>query len=331
MTNIVIRKTGLVKNDQAIIHLTDAVRLLAKVQTIQDAQKIIGLAEAARIYAQQAQLGMEAQNYGSEIKLRAQRKAGQILKQAQMSKGGRPPKTPTTPSRGFSDTLQDKGISCNQSSSWQQIASLPQEVFEQHIEKTRAAGRELTSAGVLRLAKTLRPKDIIPLPNDKYRVIYADPPWKYGNEGHEQYGPAERHYPTMTIPDLCALDVQSIAADNAVLFMWVTSPLLSECWPIIKAWGFQYKASFVWDKIKHNYGHYNSVRHEFLLVCTRGSCTPDNDKLFDSVVSIERSGKHSEKPEQFREIIQALYPHGKRIELFARAKTDGWSIYGNEI
>ena len=134
----------------------------------------------------------------------------------------------------------------------------------------------------------------------------------------------------MTISELCALDIKGIVEDNAVLFLWVTSPLLAECWPVIKAWGFKYKSSFVWDKVKHNFGHYNSVRHEFLLICTRGSCTPDHDKLFDSVVEIERTKTHSEKPEKFRQIIDTLYPHGKRIELFARKKTKGWEVYGNE-
>ena len=105
--------------------------------------------------------------------------------------------------------------------------------------------------------------------------------------------------------------------------------MLEDAFVVIRAWGFEYKASFVWDKIKHNWGHYNSVRHEFLLVCVRGSCPPDELKLFDSVVSIERT-KHSEKPEAFRKIIDTLYPHGKRIELFARTKVDGWEAFGNE-
>ena len=134
----------------------------------------------------------------------------------------------------------------------------------------------------------------------------------------------------MTIAELCAMDIKGIAGDDAVLFLWVTSPLLDECWPIIKAWGFNYKTSFVWDKVKHNFGHYNSVRHELLLVCTRGSCTPDAKELIDSVVEVERSKAHSGKPERFREIIDQLYPHGKRIELFARKNTKGWEAYGNE-
>ena len=134
----------------------------------------------------------------------------------------------------------------------------------------------------------------------------------------------------MSIKELCALDIRGVVEDNAVLFLWVTSPLLEECFPVVKAWGFKYKTSFVWDKVKHNFGHYNSVRHEFLLVCVRGSFTPENNKLFDSVVQVERTKEHSEKPEEFRNIIETLYPSANKIELFARKKIKGWSIWGNE-
>ena len=126
------------------------------------------------------------------------------------------------------------------------------------------------------------------------------------------------------------MPVKGICEPDAVLFLWVTSPLLYQAEPIIAAWGFKYKTSFVWDKVKHNMGHYNSVRHEFLLVCTRGSCVPDNRKLYDSVQSIDRT-KHSEKPEGFRSIIDTLYPHGKRIELFARKQVGGWEAFGDEL
>jgi len=171
----------------------------------------------------------------------------------------------------------------------------------------------------------------VPKVDGKYRIIYADPPWQYGDKLTDGYGAADNHYPTMSIQELCELPIKELADENAVLFLWVTSPMLEECFEVIKAWGFKYKTSFVWDKVKHNMGHYNSVRHELLLVCTKGSCLPDNNKLFDSVVSIERSDKHSEKPEYFREIIDALYPYGKKIELFARKKVNGWDVWGNQI
>ncbi len=174
------------------------------------------------------------------------------------------------------------------------------------------------------------------MPTGKYRVLYADPPWQYGNSGvitgGDNYGRAARHYPTMSIDALCALgdQIEAMAEDDAVLFMWVTSPLLAECFPVIKAWGFTYKTSFVWDKVRHNFGHYNSVRHELLLICTRGSCLPDTPTLLDSVVTIERSDKHSEKPEEFRGMIDSLYTWGNRLELFARCRVDGWEAWGNE-
>jgi N6-adenosine-specific RNA methylase IME4 len=120
------------------------------------------------------------------------------------------------------------------------------------------------------------------------------------------------------------------ADDNAILFMWVTAPLLKRCFPIIEAWGFDYKANFVWDKEKHVMGFYNSVRHEHLLIATKGSCTPDIKKLFDSVQSIKRT-EHSRKPSGFYDIIETLYDHGRKLELFARSGRRGWDSVGNEI
>jgi N6-adenosine-specific RNA methylase IME4/ParB-like chromosome segregation protein Spo0J len=163
----------------------------------------------------------------------------------------------------------------------------------------------------------------------KYRVIYADPPWMYGNNMPDYFDEQAHHYPLMTVREICEMPIRDLAIDDAVLFLWVTSPILAEAFDVIRSWGFTYKSSFVWDKIKHNMGHYNSVRHELLLICTRGSCQPDVQKLFDSVQSIERT-RHSEKPEFFREIIDTIYPLGPRIELFARTTTEGWDSYGNE-
>lgn len=175
-------------------------------------------------------------------------------------------------------------------------------------------------------------KEAQELPDTKYRIIYADPPWSYGDtrDGLKGYTSADYHYPAMSIQQLCDMEISEITLPDAVLFLWVTSPLLEDCFKVIKAWGFQYKTSFVWDKVKHNFGHYNSVRHELLLICTKGSCVPDSKELHDSVVSLERSENHSEKPEYFRELIDKMYPHGKRIELFARKKVKGWDSWGNE-
>lgn len=169
--------------------------------------------------------------------------------------------------------------------------------------------------------------------SEKFRIIYADPAWSYNDkQDTPQLGGAAKHYDTMTISELCKLPVKEISEKDSVLFLWVTSPLLEDAFEVIKAWGFKYKSSFIWDKIKHNMGHYNSVRHEILLIATKGSCVPDNKILFDSVQSIERNDNHSEKPIEFLNIIDELYQYGNKLEMFCRKiKKQNWYGWGNEI
>jgi N6-adenosine-specific RNA methylase IME4 len=166
-------------------------------------------------------------------------------------------------------------------------------------------------------------------PTGKYRVIYADPPWEYGNTMPPGFGEARDHYPTMSLEAICAEPVKEWAENDAVLFLWCTSPMLRHVHQVWEAWGFEYKASFVWDKVKHVMGHYNSVRHEFLLVCVRGSCQPDVRKLFDSVITVEQGKVHSAKPEIFYEIIEQLYLAGRRLEMYSRSKRQGWDQHGH--
>lgn len=172
------------------------------------------------------------------------------------------------------------------------------------------------------------------LPDGKHRVIYADPPWQYNDsralDNYENTA-AEGHYPTMSKAELCALDVKRLAADDAVLFCWATFPLLPDALEVVKAWGFTYKTAVVWDKQRANLGNYHNASAELLFVCTRGSCTPDATNRIDQVQTLKREGRHSEKPEHFRRLIDQLYTHGPRIELFRRGEApDGWKVWGNE-
>ncbi len=178
----------------------------------------------------------------------------------------------------------------------------------------------------------LHATDIHELPTGVYRILYIDPPWQYQEHGatvDASYGGVRWHYPSMSVEELCDLPVGRLAAPDCVLFLWATSPKLQDAFTLLDAWGFEYKTSFVWDKVAHNFGYYNSVRHELLLVAGRGSSTPDTPTLYDSVVSIERE-EHSAKPEEFRRMIDELYVDGRRIELFARSQSEGWDSWGNE-
>ena len=172
---------------------------------------------------------------------------------------------------------------------------------------------------------------ITPAPTEKYRIVYADPPWSYRITMPNEFGEARDHYPVMELEAICALPVKDWVEDNAVLFLWVTAPMLYEARAVFEAWGFKYKESFVWDKIRHVMGHYVSVRHEFLLICVRGSCPPDTLQLIDSVQSIDRRREHSEKPVEFYDIIETLYTHGRKLEVFARGTPrEGWDVYGHQ-
>jgi N6-adenosine-specific RNA methylase IME4 len=169
--------------------------------------------------------------------------------------------------------------------------------------------------------------------NEKFRVIYADPAWSYNDkQDTPQLGGAAKHYQTMSVEQICQLPVKQIAEKDSVLFLWVTSPLLEDSFRVINEWGFKYKTSFIWDKVKHNMGHYNSVRHEILLIATKGSCVPDNKRLYDSVQAIERNDNHSEKPIEFLNIIDDLYNYGNKLEMFCRnIKKSNWYGWGNEL
>lgn len=172
------------------------------------------------------------------------------------------------------------------------------------------------------------------LPEGQYRVIYADPPWQYGDErgGLAVYeaSAAEGQYPTMPLSEICALDIRRLAAPDSVLFLWATFPLLPDAIEVVKAWGFTYKTAFVWDKQRPNMGNYHNACAELLIVATRGSCTPEIDTRPPQVQAVAR-GKHSAKPEHFRELVDSMYPTGPRIELFRRGEAPaGWTVWGNE-
>ncbi len=226
------------------------------------------------------------------------------------------------------------GVGKKKSHYAQEIAS-HKEIVKAVKEIERKAKNVVSWNRVYREIKAREKVDvIIPEIEGMYRIIYADPPWKYGNTMPDKFTEQGGEYPLMSIDQICQIKVKEHIQDNAVLFLWVTWPILKESFKIIKAWGFEYKTGWCWDKVKHVMGHYNSVRSELVLLGIKGSCPLDNRKLFDNVFSIERK-KHSAKPEYMREIIDTIYPRGNALELFFRGDklklSQRWSVSGNEI
>jgi len=146
------------------------------------------------------------------------------------------------------------------------------------------------------------------------------------------------HYNTMAIEDIAALPVKDIAADDSVLFLWVTFPHLQSCFKVIEDWGFKYTTiGFNWfktypknkDKFFVGLGNWTRANSELCLMAKRGH----PQRVDNCVESIIKSpiGRHSEKPQCVKKHIVELLGDVPRIELFARTSTPGWSAWGNEV
>jgi N6-adenosine-specific RNA methylase IME4 len=172
-------------------------------------------------------------------------------------------------------------------------------------------------------------------PNKKYNIIYADPPWSY--QGKMMNSSVTDHYSVMTIDDICKLPVKDISDNNCILFMWVTLPKLNEFMKVIKSWGFEYKSTaFVWckkNKISNSFflglGRWTRANPEICVLATKGK----PKRLSNSVRQLQvfPIEQHSKKPDQFKNLILELVGDLPRIELFARQKTPGWDVWGNQV
>ena len=163
-----------------------------------------------------------------------------------------------------------------------------------------------------------------------YGVIYADPPWRfepYSRETGMDRAP-ENHYPTETTEAIARMVVP--AADDAVLFLWGTAPMLPDALVVLNEWGFAYKSHVVWLKDRIGTGYWARNKHEILLIGTRGSVpAPSPGTQFTSVVEAP-VGRHSEKPSVFAELIETMFPTMSKLEMFCRSTRPGWDVWGNQ-
>lgn len=178
---------------------------------------------------------------------------------------------------------------------------------------------------------------MIPFPDKKYQIIYADPPWQFKNYNDTTAKNwAGEHYGLMTTKDICALPVKNIVDDNCILFIWGTWPKLPDCLEVISGWGFTYKTlGFNWYKenkdssLFFGMGYWTRSNTEYCLLATKGHPKRIDANVFQ-VVNHPRL-RHSEKPAIIRDRIVELVGDLPRIELFSRKKADGWDAWGNEV
>ena len=201
--------------------------------------------------------------------------------------------------------------------------------FEKLIKNIDAGKTSLSYAFVS--VKRTEKRDSSPIPDGKFDLILADPPWEYDSKlsGSPSYG-------LMPLEEIYKLQIPS--ADNCVLFLWTTNPKLEIAFEVIKSWGFQYKTNITWVKTvrdtlrpRKGLGYYVRGAHEILLIAVKGK--PGIPVECDRPISVIQSPltTHSEKPEESYRVIERMYPYSKKIELFARKKRENWTSWGNEV
>jgi N6-adenosine-specific RNA methylase IME4 len=172
------------------------------------------------------------------------------------------------------------------------------------------------------------------IPPGYAEFIMADPPWRfehYSERGHSKS--AANHYATMSLADIKALPVGDIAAENALLFLWATWPMIYQALAVCETWGFTYKSGGVWNKRTKNglnafgTGYLLRSSCEPFLIATRGQITHSRShrNQFDGLAR-----EHSRKPEAAYTWCESYMPDARRVELFARTRRAGWLAWGDE-
>ena len=167
---------------------------------------------------------------------------------------------------------------------------------------------------------------------ERFRVLVADPPWKFTDKLPGETRGAESNYHCMATGEICRFPLPPLYLDS-VLFLWRVASMQRDALMVIDAWDFELKAEIVWKKLtasgKRAFGMGRTVRyeHEVCLIATSGKIKAQNH----SVRSIFEAplGRHSEKPEAFYKIVETLYA-GPYVELFARRQRPGWTCLGDE-
>jgi len=312
---------------------------LAEAHRVDEVKGIRDKAVAMQAYARQAK-DTELIGFATEIRLRAERRAGEMLKE--MAANGERAKSSTQELLN----LDDLGVTKKQSHNWQRLADLDEGDFEAKVKKqVKAAVSDRDEIQAEKKeARQEREAELgakqTALPDKKYGVIVADPEWRFEPYSREtgMDRAADNHYPTSPTDEIAArgtvglgINAMSIAADDCVLFLWATAPMVEAALEVMDAWGFEYKSQFVWVKDRIGTGYWNRNKHEILLVGARGNVpAPAMGTQWPSAIEAP-VGKHSEKPTKFLEMIEAYFPTLPKIELNRRgAPRNGWDAWGNE-
>jgi N6-adenosine-specific RNA methylase IME4 len=322
--------------DSALAKLDKATHMLAEAKTLDEVKHILDVAEAARVYARAAKLGLEAYNHAAEVKVRAERKAGEMLKQLDRPAVGNPQFYHTDKnSNVFQEVIAEQEIPQATAYRWQQLAEMPELVFEKHLEDERGE-RPITTSGIIqdvKRAKVINNLESVEAQEAKalegvYDVIVIDPPWQMEKiEREERPNQVAFEYPTMSLDELSRIVVPF--AESCHVWLWTTQKFLPHAFGLFAAWDVKYVCTFGW----HKNGGFQPIglpqyNEEFVLYGRVGSPSFVDTKDFKTCFNAPR-GKHSEKPTEFYDMVRRVTA-GRRLDMFNRRKIEGFDGWGKE-
>mgnify|MGYP001791917841 CR=1 FL=1 len=309
--------------------------MLATVETVPQAQELISVSKAAEVYARQKKLGEEAEAYARRVRISAERELGKILAslpknpgvQGRLAGGSREEPPADIP------TLEEMGLSKKESMIAQQLAKLPDHLFDavaQGQMKLKNALREMQQGDVVKPP---------PLPKKRFQVLVIDAPWQYDLRDTDASHRNRTPYPTMRFEQLIELPVDELVTDG-VLWLWTTNTHMPDACRLLMAWGFELKTILTWVKMASTgnphigVGHWLRNATEHCLLATTGkvqSFAHLETLKSQSTVLIAPKGGHSAKPTEFYDLVDQLCPEGEKLELFARQQRPGWQCWGNQV
>lgn len=328
----------------ALAKLDKATQMLAEAKTLDEVKHIRDIAEAARTYARAAHLGLEAYNHAAEIKVRAERKAGEFLKQLERGKGGGDKKSKNHSAligmgdfSPYREVLEELEIPHTTSHRWQAMAEMPEKVFESVLENLRGE-KPITTSGLLKQIKRKRRRADIDNQRQAiaqgeieqvaglFDVISIDPPWPYGTEYDPDGRRAANPYPEMSLEEIAALELP--ASDNCILFLWTTHQFMRYSFPLLDGWGFREVAIITWEKSRMGLGSWLRSQTEFCIMAVKGK--PQVLLTNQTTILHGQQREHSRKPDEFYALVDSLCT-GFKLDYFSREPRPGWAQIGNDM
>lgn len=182
-------------------------------------------------------------------------------------------------------------------------------------------------------------QDFIKEINGNFKTILADPPWRFQNSTGKVAPEHKRlaRSPTLSLQEIMDIPVNNIADEDSHLYLWVPNALLAEGLETMKKWGFKYKTNIIWYKIRKDGGpdgrgvgfYFRNVT-EIILFGIKGSMRTLSPGRSQVNIISSRKREHSRKPDELYDIIESCSP-GPYLELFARGKREGWTMWGNQV